>query len=130
MTALSAGTSRSSCSSKIDEVLFEGVFEPELAGNLGLEGGERDLVLQRVAHTQAVDRDMLLVNVRVHGRFARHIGGHVLNVVIGRRDDRAVGLDDADVGDVDLLIQGRVGEGEHGHVLTPASDWMRTRAVV
>ncbi len=77
---------------EIDEVLLEAVFKPELAGNLGLESAERDLVFENVAHAQALDRDMLLVDVGVHGRFARHIGGHVLNVVIGRRDDEPSGL--------------------------------------
>jgi hypothetical protein len=104
-----------------DEVLLEGIVHPELSGDLGLEGAEGDLGLEDIADAEAFDGDVLLVDVGVHGGGAGDVGGHVLDVVIGGDDDRAVGLDDADVADVDLLV---------GCGLTPESARMRDRAVV
>jgi hypothetical protein len=56
------------------------------------------------------------MNVRVHRRLPSYIGRHILDVVIGRNYNAAIRLDDADVTDVHLLVHGRVGKGEYGHL--------------
>ena len=76
-----------------------------------------DIRFKRVTDPEPLHGNVLLMNVRVHGRSARHIGRKILNVVVGRNNNRSIRLDHTHIANVHLLAQRRVRERQDRHFL-------------
>ena len=115
----------------------EAFLAPELAGGFGVGADDAGLPLEGVADAEAADRNLLLLEVGVEGRFAGDLGGLLDGLREWRFDNRAVAAAHADVMELDFLGIGGEGHADYAEVAQRSfrlhgdgeSDFAEARAV-